>query len=139
MPTPPDRQDLSAVTEELQSGAFAGHDLNAFLHAKRPATFCFRVDSDAMAGEGIMPGDIILCRRDLAPRHLDLLVAVVGDRFLIRRWVERPEPLFRASNPRYPDIPVSGTPSCSIFGVVSGMVRKIQRPRGGVPETGVPR
>jgi len=62
-----------------------GIDLNEQLVRNKPATFFFRVNSDAMLGAGIHIGDTLIVDRSLPPSSGKVVVAVLNGEFLVRR------------------------------------------------------
>lgn len=63
----------------------SGVDLNRELIRHPSATVYARVEGDAMAGEGITAGDIIVIDRSLKPEHGDLAVCCLDGEFLLNR------------------------------------------------------
>ena len=72
---------------------FAEGRLNVHsLLVRRPAaTFFARVDSDAMRGDGIDPGDILVIDRSLPASPGALVVAAVEGELVVRRYFPRPD------------------------------------------------
>ena len=62
-----------------------GIDLNEQLIHNKPATFFFRVNSDAMLGAGIHIGDTLIVDRSIPPRSGKVVVAILNGEFLVRR------------------------------------------------------
>ena len=62
-----------------------GIDLNEQLVRNKPATFFFRVNSDAMLEAGIHIGDTLIVDRSLPPSSGKIVVAVLNGEFLVRR------------------------------------------------------
>lgn len=62
-----------------------GIDLNEQLIRNKPATFFFRVNSDAMLGAGIHIGDTLIVDRSIPPSSGKVVVAVLNGEFLVRR------------------------------------------------------
>lgn len=62
-----------------------GIDLNEQLIHNKPATFFFRVNSDAMLGAGIHIGDTLIVDRSISPRSGKVVVAILNGEFLVRR------------------------------------------------------
>jgi DNA polymerase V len=62
-----------------------GIDLNEQLVRNKPATFFFRVNSDAMLGAGIHIGDTLIVDRSIQARSGNVVVAVLNGEFLVRR------------------------------------------------------
>lgn len=64
-------------------------DLNLELIPRPLATFFMRVRGDAMAGDGILDGDLLVIDRSLRPRPGMLVVVCHGGAFLLRRLQRR--------------------------------------------------
>lgn len=69
-------------------------DLNRELIASPLSTFFMRVCGDAMRGDGIVDGDLLVIDRSLESRPGRVVVAVHAGRFLVRRLVRRRERLW---------------------------------------------
>ena len=69
-------------------------DLNRELIPSPLSTFFMRVCGDAMQGDGIVDGDLLVIDRSLDPRPGRVVVAVHAGRFLVRRLVRRGEQLW---------------------------------------------
>jgi DNA polymerase V len=64
-------------------------DLNIELIPRPLSTFFMRVSGDAMRGDGIVDGDLLVIDRSIDPRPGMVVVAVHGDGFLLRRLQQR--------------------------------------------------
>ena len=62
-----------------------GIDLNEQLVKNKPATFFMRVNSDAMIGDSIHVGDIVIVDRSLEAKNGKIIIAVVDGELLIRK------------------------------------------------------
>jgi DNA polymerase V len=60
-------------------------DLNLALIPRPLATFFMRVSGDAMAGDGILDGDLLVIDRSLEARPGQVVVATHGGAFIVRR------------------------------------------------------
>lgn len=60
-------------------------DLTAHLIQHPAATFFVRVKGEAMASEGIFPGDLLIVDRALEAVHGKMIVAVIQGEFTVRR------------------------------------------------------
>lgn len=69
-------------------------DLNRELIASPLSTFFMRVCGDAMRGDGILDGDLLVIDRSLDPRPGRVVVAAHAGRFLVRRLVRRHDRLW---------------------------------------------
>ena len=62
-----------------------GIDLNEQLIKNKPATFFMRVNSDAMSGNGIHIGDVVIVDRSLEAKNGKIIIAIVDGELLIRK------------------------------------------------------
>lgn len=95
------------------------------LMIERPAaTFFVRVDGESMAGAGICPGDILVVDRSIKPRSQHIVIACIDGDFTVKRLIQQGQGYtLVAENPLTP--PVQINESCHIWGVVTGVVRKL--------------
>jgi repressor LexA len=93
----------------VPAGPFApaAEDLEGYLPVptRHPAgdLFALRVRGDSMVGAGILPGDVVIVRRQPLADPGDIVVARVGDEATVKRWrpVEGGVEL-HPENPAYP-------------------------------------
>jgi DNA polymerase V len=100
-------------------------DLNQYMVHDEPGTFMVRVAGDSMRDAAILPGDILVVERGLAPVDGNIVVAEIDGEFTVkelRREFGRVA-LF-ARNPAYPPILLREGQELVIFGVVTGLLRK---------------
>jgi DNA polymerase V len=105
----------------------SGLDLNDYLVKHRAATFIFDVCGNSMCSVGIYDGDKIVVDRAVEARHGMIIVAMVNGEHTIKRlhitgnrielWPE---------NPCYLPIRLKAHEELVVFGVVVGVVRKLQ-------------
>src|SRR5438093_7356511 len=62
-----------------------GIDLNEQLIRNKPATFFFRMNSDAMENAGIFINDILVVDRSIKPESGKIIVAIVDGELIVRR------------------------------------------------------
>jgi DNA polymerase V len=105
----------------------SGLDLNDYLVKHRAATFIFDVWGDSMIGAGIFDGDKIIVDRAVEARHGMLVVAIINGEHTVKRLhIGRDGTELRPENPRYRPIRLREFEELTIFGVVVGVVRKLQ-------------
>lgn len=63
-----------------------GIDLNEQLIMNKPATFFFRMNSDAMTGANIFSGDVLVVDRSLKTSSGKIVVAAVDGELIVRRY-----------------------------------------------------
>ncbi|HKX17375.1 MAG TPA: transcriptional repressor LexA [bacterium] len=89
--------------------------------------FLLRVRGDSMIGAGIMPGDIVVVRRQQMASPGDIVVAVMGEEATVKRLATLDgTPILRPENPAYQ--PIRG--EFEIAGRVIGLMRAYQGVRG---------
>lgn len=112
-------------------------DLNGALIPRPSSTFLMRVDGDAMRGEGIQHGDLLVVDRSVRPRSGSTVVAVHEGCFLLRRLEGTPAHWrLLASDATSPTIALQGNdPDLLIWGVVIHAVHHLCKPS---PQSRVP-
>jgi|GEM_PF-358384 len=65
-----------------------GIDLNERLIMNKPATFFFRMNSDAMEGAGIYAGDVLIVDRSIKAVNGKIIVAAVNGELFVRRYAK---------------------------------------------------
>ncbi len=96
-----------------------GVDLNEQLIHNKPATFFFRMNSDAMTDAGIYPGDVLIVDRSLRQVNGRIIVAILNGELLIRRFTDGfNKKRLVAENKKFGDIEVDPYAGFSIWGVV---------------------
>lgn len=116
----------------------AAIDLNGILMPRPSSTFLMRVDGDAMRGDGIHHGDLLVVDRSVAPRSGSTVVAVHEGRFVLRR-LERHLTQWRlvASEAMPPAIALRGEdPDLLIWGVVIHAVHHLCAPSSQLQRRG---
>ncbi|MFT5533451.1 MAG: DNA polymerase V [Burkholderiaceae bacterium] len=109
----------SPAEEYLEKGL----DLNTYLVRNKTATFYFRVQGDSMTGARIFDGDMVVVDRSVAPKHRNIVLAVVNADYTIKRLHKRAGVIeLRAENPRYAPIQFGDGETLEIWGVVVGVV-----------------
>ena len=103
-----------------------GLDLNEYLVNNRSASFYVRVAGDSMTGAGIMSGDILLVDRSVEPVHNKIVIAVIDNEMVLKRLKISPEKISLVSeNPHFRPIEITGEMECSVWGVVTAVIRKL--------------
>ena len=101
-------------------------DLNELLVVHKDATYFFRVRGDSMKGSRIFDGDLLVVDRSVSPAHGLIVVAVVNQELTVKRLYRRGDVIrLCAANPEYPDVTLTGDVELAIWGVVTGVVRKL--------------
>lgn len=85
--------------------------------------FALRVKGDSMIDAGIMPGDLVLVRRQQAAEIGDIVVALLGEEATVKRLIkERNNFYLKPENINYEPIPVNE--DVSLIGKVITSIRK---------------
>jgi DNA polymerase V len=96
-----------------------GIDLNEQLIRNKPATFFFRMNSDAMTGAGIFHGDVLIVDRSIKAVNGKVIVAVVNGELLVRRLETQMKGItLAAENKRYGNINLEEFSNYTAWGVV---------------------
>ena len=109
--------------------AEAGLDLNRRLIRRPSATFVVRAEGDSMEPL-IRTGDFLIVDRSLSPKDRDVVVAIIGGGFAVRRFWAAPRgavPPFRlvSDNRASAGPPPASGEEVEIWGVVSAIIREL--------------
>ncbi len=100
-------------------------DLNAYLIANQAATFVFQVKGESMTGAGIFEGDKVIVDRSINPLSGDIVVAVVGGEYTLKRLIQVAGRIeLHPENPDFQPIVFKGDTELQIWGVVVGSIRR---------------
>ncbi|MCA6482325.1 MAG: translesion error-prone DNA polymerase V autoproteolytic subunit [Chitinophagaceae bacterium] len=96
-----------------------GIDLNEQLISNKPATFFFRMSSEAMQEAGIFPGDVLIVDRSIPARHGKVIIAVVNGEMMVRRLMQqRGKTWLTADNKNISPLSVDAEHELTVWGVV---------------------
>jgi DNA polymerase V len=102
-------------------------DLTDMLVEDRAATFIVRAAGDSMTEAGISDGDELLVDRSKAPRHGDVVVAVLDGELTVKRLELGPRGVvLRAENANHPDITVPELSDLQLWGVVTYCIHHLR-------------
>lgn len=102
-------------------------DLNELCIQHPSATFFVRAQGDSMVDAGIHSGDVLVVDRSLTAKHGDIVIASIHGELTVKELCLKPESILRPHNKAYPVIPISEHSEFEIFGVVTGVVRRLDR------------
>ncbi len=103
-----------------------GIDLNERLIMNKPATFFFRMNSDAMENASINPGDILIVDRSIKATHGKIIVAAVNGELYVRRYLQNfNKATLMAENKKFKDIVLDDFTQFISWGVVTCVVHMI--------------
>ena len=110
-------------------GAFADSvDLNNELINNPASTFCARVIGDSMVDSGIYEGDMLIIDRSLEPHNGDIAVCFIDGDFTVKRLLINEVGIFMVpANRKYPVIKVPDESNFIIWGIVSHIIKKLNR------------
>jgi DNA polymerase V len=79
-------------------------DLTEYLIPRPERSFLIRVEGESMIDAGIFPDDLLVVERGNEAQNGDIVVALVGERFTVKRLCRNPGRLWLISaNARQPD------------------------------------
>lgn len=110
-------------------GAFADSvDLNHELINNPTATFCARVIGDSMVDSGINEGDMLIIDRSIEPQNGDIAVCFIDGDFTVKRLLINDDGISMVpANRKYPVIKVPDDSNFIIWGIVSHIIKKLNR------------
>jgi DNA polymerase V len=113
-------QRTSGYPSPAEDAAEGRLDVRSLLVKRPAATFFARMEGDAMRDAGIAEGDFLVIDRSLSPALGGVVVAIVGEEMLVRRYWPNPFAThLLAAHPDYPPIRISAEAECQIWGVVT--------------------
>ncbi len=98
-----------------------GIDLNEQLIHNKPATFFFRMNSEAMIGAGIFKGDTLVVDRSIKAVSGKIIIAILDGELLVRRFQKNFNSIsLLAENKKYADITLTEfNDRAQVWGVVT--------------------
>jgi DNA polymerase V len=100
-----------------------GIDLNERLVMNKPATFFFRMNSDAMEGANIFAGDVLIVDRSIKLASGKIIVAAVNGELFVRRYEQSfNKATLCAANRKFKDIVTDEFTQFANWGVVTCVV-----------------
>ena len=103
-----------------------GIDLNEQLIRNKPATFFFRMNSDAMIEAGIHSGDVLIVDRSIKASSGKIIVAILNGELLVRRvQLNIKGVTLIAENKKYGNIQVEEFSNYAAWGVVVYAIHQV--------------
>lgn len=103
-------------------------DLNEYLIKHPAATFFVRVAGDSMREAGIHSGDLLVVDRAVQPKSGSVVVAILDGEFTVKRLQKSSGKIFLVPESKhYRPIEILPEQDFSVWGVVSGVVRKVEK------------
>lgn len=100
-----------------------GIDLNEQLIMNKPATFFFRINSDAMVGAGINAGDILIVDRSIKAMNNKIIVAAVDGDLMVRRYLQSfNKATLSPENKKYKEVEINEFTAFQSWGVVTCVI-----------------
>jgi len=93
----------------------------------RPGDYLLEVKGESMIDDHILPGDLLLVRREASIENGDIVVALVDGEATVKRFHRRGDTIvLKPANARFEPIVIvmGGKRRCSIAGKVVGLVRR---------------
>jgi DNA polymerase V len=98
-------------------------DLNSYLVPHPISTFFIKVKGDALTGEKIFDGDVLVVDRSAEIGSGHIVVAICGGEFLLRKLIRRQDRLLLVSDD-LDKTPIEMDDSCEIWGRVMWSLTK---------------
>ena len=100
-----------------------GIDLNEQLIMNKPATFFFRMNSDAMVGAGINAGDILIVDRSIKVMNNKIIVAAIDGDLMVRRYLQSfNRATLSPENKKYKEVELNEFTAFQSWGVVTCVI-----------------
>jgi DNA polymerase V len=104
-----------------------GIDLNERLIMNKPATYFFRMNSDAMENAGINPGDVLIVDRSIKVNNGKIIVASVNGELFVRRYDQSfNKAILQADNKKFKDIVLDEFTQFMSWGVVTCVIHLLE-------------
>ena len=102
-------------------------NLNSFMVIHPEATYYARVDGDSMIDAGIFDGDYLVVDRALEAREGDVAIVSINGEFCVKVLnLNHNPPRLLPQNRNFKPIEITDDADFQIFGVVTGVVRKLR-------------
>ncbi len=103
-----------------------GIDLNEMLIRNKPATYFFRMNSNAMENSGIFSGDVLVVDRSVKATNNTVMVAAVNGELFVRRYQQSfNKAILSADNKRFRDIVIDEFSQFQCWGVVTYVIHQL--------------
>lgn len=90
------------------------------------ATFCCRVNGQSMIDAGINDGDLLIVDKELKPENNNIILAVIDGSYTVKRlYIDGSELYLQPENINYPPIKITQFMDFRIWGVVTGVIKKL--------------
>ncbi len=117
-----------------------GIDLNEQLIKNKPATFFFRMNSDAMTHTGIFNGDVLIVDRSIKAVNGKIIIAAVDGELVVRRLLQTMNKITLVSDSRqFGDIVIEEFTAYQPWGVVTCALHILDKSLLGFLNNGNPK
>ncbi len=104
-----------------------GIDLNERLIMNTPATFFFRMNSEAMTQAGIHPDDVLIVDRSIKASNGKIIIAAVNGELFVRRYEQHfNKAILTAENKKFKDIVLDEFTQFISWGVVTCVIHILE-------------
>lgn len=101
-------------------------NIHQYLVKNPTATFFVRVSGDSMEGAKIFNGDVLVVDRSLTAKDMGIVVAAVNGELMVKRLRKTTRgPELHSDNEAYTPILLGESDDCFIWGLVTGVARKL--------------
>ncbi|WP_428946313.1 translesion error-prone DNA polymerase V autoproteolytic subunit [Pantoea sp. FN060301] len=98
-------------------------DLNELMIQHPSATYFVKSSGDAMIDAGICEGDLLVVDSSRKAAHGNIVIAVVGGEFTVKRLQLHPVVMLKPENSLYAPVMIGSEDTLEIFGVVTYIVK----------------
>lgn len=111
---------FGAATDDFME---RGIDLNEVLIMNKPATYFFRMNSDAMEKSSIYAGDVLIVDRSIKATNGKIIVAAVNGELYVRRYEQSfNKAMLTSENKRFKDIVIDEFSQFVSWGAVTCVI-----------------
>ena len=101
-------------------------NLNSELIRNPKSSFCVRVSGQSMVGAGIDDGDLLIVDKDKQAQNNSIVLAVINGEYTVKRLKMAGADIYLLpENPDFEKLKVTQFMDFRIWGVVSGLIKKI--------------
>jgi len=103
-------------------------NLDELLVRNRAASYLLRVEGDSMIGAAIKSGDLVLVDKSLTAYNSAIVVACINGEFTLKRYRRQAGKIWlHPENKEYQEIEIKAEDDFVIFGVVTAVIRSLNR------------
>lgn len=101
-------------------------DLNQYLIKNPSASFFVRAQGESMIEAGILNEDLLIVDRALAPKHNDIVIAVIYNEFTVKRLkIINNQGFLYPANKNFKPLAISTIENLQIWGVVTYAIHNL--------------